>query len=113
MSSLIEEVRMHLNIVDNGYEEPDLKVFTVRLPIEMIEKMEDIGGVIGMKRTEVARMILKHGIDEIFQGLQLKVEKHGMSFEDMYAVETGQMTIEDALRKQIEERDSEKEGANK
>lgn len=94
MSSLIEEVKHRLN---NDGEEPDLKVFTVRLPIEMIEQMEDIGSLIGMKRTEVARMILRHGVKDVVESLQLRTERHGLPFEEVYAIELGEKTFDEVL----------------
>lgn len=99
MSSLLKEVESRLDIV-NGVvreEDDDTKVFTIRLPIGLIENLENIGHVLQMKRTEVARMILTHGADEIIKKYEMKFESHGVSFEDMYAVETGEKTLQEIL----------------
>lgn len=98
MDSLMKEIENRLDVISGVKEEDDdLKVFTVRLPISLIENLENIGDVLQMKRTEVARMILTHGADEIIKNYQMKFERHGVSFEEMYAVEMGEKTIQDVL----------------
>ena len=99
MDSLLKEVENRLDIV-NGVvreEDDDTKVFAVRLPIGLIENLENIGDILQMKRTEVARMILTHGTDEIIKKYEMKFERHGVSFEDMYDMETGKKTLQDIL----------------
>ena len=99
MNSLLKEARKRLDIAEGVVKEDEYsKVFTVRLPIELIEKIENIGLSLKMKRTEVARLILTHGADDIIEDLGIKVETYGMSFEDRYALETGEITLEDYLK---------------
>lgn len=106
MDSLMKEIENRLDVISGvKEEEDDLKVFTVRLPISLIENLENIGDVLQMKRTEVARMILTHGADEIIKNYQMKFESFGASFEDMYAVELGEKTIEDVIGVMIEKRE--------
>lgn len=110
MSSLIDEYQKRLDIV-NGVaveEDSNLKVFTVRLPLSLIEGLEDCGSFVGMKRTEIARMILTHGVEEIKNAFGLKVEKYGITFEEQYAIETGEKTLEEVLKSyEQEERENE------
>lgn len=106
MDSLMKEIENRLDVISGVKEDDDdLKVFTVRLPISLIENLENIGHVLQMKRTEVARMILTHGADEIIKNYQMKFESFGASFEDMYAVELGEKTIEDVIGVMIENRE--------
>lgn len=109
MNSLLQEVENRLDII-NGVrdEEDDLKVFTVRLPISLIENLENIGSLLHLKRTEIARMILTHGAAEIIKEYNMKFESFGVSFEEMYAVELGEKTLEDVLQKQIDTREAKK-----
>ena len=98
MDTLLKEVENRLQLLEAvNVEEDDLKTFTVRLPIGLIENLENIGSVLQLKRTEVARMILTHGVDEIIKKYEMKFEKSGVSFEDMYAVELGEKTLQDVL----------------
>lgn len=100
MSSLVDEYQKRLDIM-NGVaveEDTNLKVFTVRLPLSLIEDLEDCGSLVGMKRTEVARMILTHGVEEIKTAFKIRVEKHGMTFEEQYAIETGEKTFDEVLQ---------------
>lgn len=108
MESLFNEIDNRLKVL-NGEpeEEQDSKAFTLMLPLDVIESLQDIGTVLEMKRTEVARMILKHGADEIIKKYQMKFEKFGATFEDQYALETGEKTLPELLEKW------EKEGKDK
>ena len=101
MDSLLREVQSRLDIVNvsTKEEDEDSKVFTIRLPISLIEGLENIGDILQMKRTEVARMILTHGVDEIIKKYDMKFERSGLSFEDMYDVETGKKTLQEVLAK--------------
>lgn len=109
MDSLMKEIENRLDVISGVKEEDDdLKVFTVRLPISLIENLENIGDVLQMKRTEVARMILTHGADEIIKNYQMKFERFGVPFEEMYAVEIGEKTLEDVLQTQIDTREDNK-----
>lgn len=102
MDSLLKEVQSRLDIANGVVREEDddtSKVFTIRLPISLIESLENIGDILQMKRTEVARMILTHGVDEIIKKYDMKFERSGLSFEDMYDVETGKKTLQDVLAK--------------
>lgn len=74
------------------------KVFSLRLPIELIEKIDVIGSLLEMNKTEVSRMILSNGVDEIFQEYKITHESHGASYEEIYALETGEKTFEDILK---------------
>lgn len=99
MKKLTDAVEKRLQeINDPDLVEENMKTFTVRLPIEVIEKLDDLTYPLQMKRTEVARMILLNGVEEIFQHLDLKVEKHGVSFEDQYALENGEKTLDEILK---------------
>lgn len=99
MKKLIDAVEKRLQeINDPDLVEENMRTFTVRLPIEVIEKLDDLTYPLQMKRTEVARMILLNGVEEIFQHLDLKVEKHGISFEDKYALENGEKTLDEILK---------------
>lgn len=98
MNSLLKEVENRLDVIGTAHmEDDDLKVFTVRLPIGLIENLENIGTILQLKRTEVARMILTHGAAEIIKEYNMKFESIGVSFEEMYAVELGEKTIQDVL----------------
>lgn len=112
MSKLINAVEQRLHELEHP-EEPEVvedtnKVFSIRLPIEVIEKLDVIGTILQLSKTEVARMMITNGIDEVIEEFKITHESHGMPFEDLYAVETGEMTMEEAFEKH-----SKKEGANK
>lgn len=96
-NKLFEAVEQRLDEV-NGLvevtEEETLKVFTVRLPIDLIEKLDTLGSILEMKKTSVARMILDNSVEEIFEKFQIKSERHGMSYEDTYDIETGKKKLE-------------------
>lgn len=110
MNSLLKEVENRLDVINTAHmEDDDLKVFTVRLPIGLIENLENIGTILQLKRTEVARMILTHGAAEIMKEYNMKFDSFGASFEDMYAVEMGEKSIEDVIQTMIEARDAKDE----
>lgn len=99
MKKLIDAVEKRLQeINDPDLVEENMRTFTVRLPIEVIEKLDDLTYPLQMKRTEVARMILLNGVEDIFQHLNLKIEKSGISFEDKYALENGEKTLDEILK---------------
>jgi len=41
------------------------KVTTVRLPEDMLRELNEIGGMLGMERSDVIREALRHGIREL------------------------------------------------
>ena len=110
MKKLTDAVEARLKEIHNPEQtEEHMKTFTVRLPLDVIEKLDDLTDPLMMKRTEVARMILTNGVEEIIEHLNLKVEKFGASFADMYALETGETTMPELLEKWNKER-QEQEG---
>ena len=108
MKKLTDAVEKRLKEVnDPELVEENMKTFTVRLPLEVIEKLDDLSDPLQMKRTEVARMILINGIEEIIEHFNFKVEKFGASFEDMYALENGETTMPELLEKWSKEKEGE------
>lgn len=109
MKKLTDAVEKRLNEIHNPelVVDDNLKTFTVRLPLEVIEKLDDLSKPLEMKRTEVARMILINGVEDIIEHFQLKVEKHGASFEDIYALENGEATMPELLEKWSKEKEGE------
>lgn len=108
MKRLTDVVEKRLQeIKDPELVEENMKTFTVRLPLEVIEKLDDLSKPLEMKRTEVARMILSNGIDDIIEHFQMNVEKHGASFADMYALENGETTMPELLEKWKKEKEGE------
>lgn len=109
MSKLLEAFEKRIELV-NTMEEPadeNNKVFSVRLPIELIEKIDSLGFMLHMNKTEVARFLLSNSIDEIYESFKIKTERHGISFEDQYALETGEKTLEEVIGK-YQKKDGEK-----
>lgn len=110
MKKLTDAVEARLKEIHNPEQaEEHMKTFTVRLPLEVIEKLDDLTNPLMMKRAEVARLILTNGVEDIIEHFQMKVEKHGASFADMYALETGETTMPELLEKWAKER-KEQEG---
>lgn len=105
LKKLNEAIEKRLEEIHNPQSvEDSMKTFTIRLPIEVIEKLDDLSLPLQMKRTEVARMILTNGVEDIIEHFQMKVEKFGSSFADMYALETGETTWSELLEKWDKER---------
>ena len=94
MKKLTDAVEARLKEIHNPeQEEEHMKTFTVRLPLEVIEKLDDLTDPLMMKRAEVARMILTNGVEEIIEHLNLKVEKFGVPFSEIYAFENGELDL--------------------
>lgn len=101
-NKLFEAVEQRLDEV-NGIVEPveeeTLKVFTVRLPIDLIERLDMLGSILEMKKTSVARMVLENSVEEVYEKFQIKSERFGMSYEDIYDIETGEKVIDEVIVK--------------
>lgn len=91
MENLINEVQRRLDVISGKVPEQEkedaLKVFTVRLPLDLLEQLDNISGILETSRTDVARMILTHGISDIMKEFQIKVQRSGMTFEEQYEFE--------------------------
>lgn len=98
MSKLIEAVEKRYKEINEPEPEAVVedtnKVFSIRLPIEVIEKLDVIGSTLELSKTEVARMMITNGIDEVFEKFSIKHERFGMPFEDIYDIETGKKKLE-------------------
>lgn len=94
MTKLIDDVKKRLDEVYGkkseleSPKEPELKVFTMRLSLDLLEQLDTIASVMQLSRTEVARMILTHGIEDITEEFKIESgENHGATFEEMYDFE--------------------------
>lgn len=103
MEKLLKEVQSRIDFLDRLHDEEqqaneENKVFTIRLPISLLEQLNNIAMVLQTTKAEVARMILTNGADEIINTFQIKVsEQHGISFSDMYDLEIGEKTLKEVL----------------
>lgn len=91
MENLLNDVQRRLDILTGKVVEEEkedaLKIFTLRLPLDLLEQLDNIAGILETNRTDVARMILTHGIADIMKEFQIKVQRSGMTFEEQYDFE--------------------------
>lgn len=101
MDKLFKEVQNRIDYLDRLHDEEvaakntETKVFTVRLPVSVLQELDDIAMVLQMTRTDVTRMILTHGAEAIKEKFKIKVERGGVSFSDMIDFENGDKVIVD------------------
>lgn len=92
MSKLFESVEKRMREVyeleQDASIDNTLKTFTIRVPLELLEKLDDIATIMQMKRSELARMILSDAVEDILEKYKITTgERVGASFEQMYEFE--------------------------
>lgn len=102
MDKLFKEVQSRIDYLDRIYDEElaakntETKVFTIRVPLPLLQELDDIAMVLQMTRTDVAKMILSHGAEAIKEKFKINVsERYGVSFEDMIDLENGDKVLVD------------------
>lgn len=115
MQKLFNAVDARMKEVNETPEqrEEEMKPFSIRLPLELLDKLEDLSAALRLNRTDVARMILTNGVDDIFEHLELEVPTRSKediaSFADIYALQTGQATLPELMQKWAEEKEGDKQ----
>ena len=113
MKKLANAVDMRLKEINEPQlmEEVHMKPFSLRMPLELIEKLDDVAPALELKRTDLARMILENGVDDIIEYIGLEVTKSqgGLSLEEKYALETGEITLQELMQKWAEEKEGDKQ----
>lgn len=108
MKKLANAVDMRLKEINEPQQtEEHMKPFSLRMPLELIEKLDGVAPALELKRTDLARMILENGVDDIIEHLGLEFGRNGASFAEMYALETGEITLPELMKKWEAEREDE------
>lgn len=100
MDNLLDAVQKRLNVVmgvEPEEKEPETKMFSLRLPLDLLEKIDNIAGILETSRSDVAKMILSHGADAIIEKFQIKIERSGWTFAQQYEFENASPEEQEAL----------------
>lgn len=89
MEKLRDAVQKRISYISGEpVEEPELKMFSVRLPLDLLEKIDDIAGILELTKTETVAMLLNHAADYVINEFQITTVRHGMSFKEQYEYES-------------------------
>lgn len=100
MEKLIDAVQKRLDVIygDSEPAENETKMFSVRLPLELIEKIDDIAGVLQTTKTDVARLLLDNAANAVIENFKIEVgPRVGMTFAQKYEFENASPEEQKAL----------------
>lgn len=115
MSKLFESVEKRMKEVyeleQDATIDNTLKTFTIRVPLDLLEKLDDISTIMQMKRSELARMILADAAEDIIEKYKISTgERIGASFEQMYEFEQASPEEKEQLLKKWQAEAAAKKG---
>lgn len=115
MEDLFEEVQKRLDVVygndlELNSKDSEMKVFTVRLSVELLEQMDTIASILQTSKTEVARMIISHGVEGIVEKFKIKKGSGvGAPYSEIYDLETGSIDVKKKILEKWEQERQERE----